>query len=137
MAQPNPIGEAKPEILQAQVTEVISIWEEDHPYSSWWKRITFGWSEVVDFLTKVVDYFVRTIDKLMENGPDKKATVLAALEEVYDYIVPNIMPIWLKPFSGRIKSFIFGVIISLTIDFVVGKYRSNEWNDEEKVGFNG
>lgn len=126
----NPVGNAQVEYIQDKVDEVINRWLEDYPQAkSWWNTVSVGWVEVVNFLMRAVDYFIKSIDKLMDNGPDKKATVMAAIEEVYDYIVPSVTPIWLKPFSGYIKRFIFNTLINTAIDYFVEKYRSGEWNN--------
>jgi ABC-type cobalt transport system substrate-binding protein len=126
----NPVGVADVEVIRDRIDEVIEAWMVDHPeVKSWWRRISVGWIEVVGFLVKAGDYFIKTIDKVLDSGPDKKATVMAAMEEVYDYIVPNLLPIWLKPFSGQVKNFVFGVLINFIVDYFVGKYRAGEWNN--------
>lgn len=124
----NPVGNPNVEIIRDKIDEVINYWVENHPeILVWWKRVSVNWVEIVGFLVMAGDYFIKTVDDLLENGPDKKATVMSAIEEVYDFIVPNLMPIWLKPFSGQIKSFVFGVVINIIIDYFVRKYREGEW----------
>ena len=62
-----------------------------------------------------------------EEGADKKATVLVAVEKLYDYVIREAMPIWLKPFSGLIKKHIIFGLLSPAIDWIVQKYREGDW----------
>jgi len=136
--KPNPIGQPHPHMLDGAVKEVIELWEKNGPKPSWWTRIKGAWFTAVSYLIKAVDYLVRSIDDALEAGADKKATVLQALEKIYDIIVPPLLPLWLKPFNGKIKNFVIYVVASLMIDFIVGKYRLGDWPktkpEEESVG---
>jgi len=88
----NPVGDSQ-DIINDKVEEVINAWLESHPEAStWWKRVSVQWVEVVSFLMRASDYFIKVIDKLVESGPDKKATVLESLAKVYDAIVPGLLP---------------------------------------------
>ena len=79
------------------------------------------------FLLDCVDEFIALVEEYISSGPDKKATVLAALSMLYDFVVFNALPLWLKPFASQIKTFIITVLASELIDFVVAKYKKGSW----------
>ncbi len=130
--KPNPIGEPVANILDDQIQEVIDLWNESHIVPKWWQlwaKMKDGWFSAVRYIVAAGDYFVKTVDDLVSGGPAKKATVLASLAEVYDAIVPMLLPLFAKPFSGKIKNFAINIVASLLIDFIVGKYRQSEWRE--------
>jgi len=130
---PNPVGKSHVGILDPQVKKVIALWEKDNPKPRWyqfWKRIQGGWYLAVRYIIAAVDFFIREIEDKLDNGPDKKASVLAALGQVYDAIVPFVLPIFLRPFNTQIKIFVIDVVASLLIDFIVGKYRDGSWHKD-------
>ena len=135
--KPNPIGKVRAGILDEQVNEIVGLWQEDNPeppkWWEFWKRLTGQWYAAVRYIIASVDYFVRVIDDLLESGADKKASVLESLGQVYDSIVPFLLPIFLRPFNTQIKSFVINVIASLMIDFIVGKYREGIWREKEET----
>lgn len=82
----------------------------------------------VQFLTKCVDSLVVYVAQHNIAGSDKKATVLDAISSIYDNVIVGIMPIWLRPFSGPIKTLIINVLISHLIDVFVEKYNNGSWS---------
>jgi len=130
---PNPVGNPVKSVLADSVHEVVQTWELNNPSPSWWKRIKGHWIKAVSFLVAAGDFLIRRVDGLLESGPDKKATVLEAMEEIYDKIVAPYLPIWLKPFNSKIKHFVIYVVASIMIDFFVGKYRGGNWLTEDEV----
>jgi hypothetical protein len=132
--QPNPIGTPQLHVLDDAIKEVLAVWKESAPESTWWTRAKGAWFTAVGFVIEAVDYLIRRVDDLLEKGADKKATVLKSLETVYDAIVPPLLPIWLKPFNSKIKHFVVYVVASLMIDFIVGKYRTAAWLPEPIEG---
>jgi len=130
---PNPIGTPVKQALALDVQDVINTWKVNNPATSWWKRIKGQWVKAISFIVAAGDYFIRKVDDLLDEGPDKKATVLEALGEVYDSIVPGLLPFILKPFNKKIKSFVINVIASIMIDFFVGKYRVGNWMTDDDV----
>lgn len=133
----NPIGEVKlDENIELYVQALNAEWEEQRegiPWWKFWKRITF--TPVVDFLLKALDELIAYVDDVLESGADKKATVLRAVEMVYEYIVKEAMPIWLRPFAGKVKEIVILQVISPAIDWMVDKYRNGDWRkkDAEEV----
>ena len=92
---------------------------------------TINLNVVTNFLLECLDDLVITIDNLLENGPDKKATVLNALDRIYDYVLKEGMPIWLRPIAAPLKNYIIYILISNSIDWIVNKYKKKEWNKKE------
>ena len=142
-AEPNPVGEVK-EIKEIEnlVNALAVTWDEKKESTekkSWWmfwKSSKLGLVAVTNFLLVALDNLVNHIDDKLENGPDKKATVLASIDRLYDYVIKEAMPLWLKPLSPSIKNLIINVVLSSAIDFVVDKYRNGNWRSDldEAIG---
>lgn len=134
----NPIGEVKiDEAIETYVKIMAAEWDEvkdQIPWWQFWKRMSIV--PVTNFLLKSVDELVAYVDQLVDmHGADKKATVLRAVEMIYEYIIKEAMPVWLKPFAGRFKSIIILDVISPAIDWIVAKYRDGIWRqpDAEEI----
>lgn len=85
-------------------------------------------SQITLFLLGALDQLVNTIDGLLDKGIDKKATVLAGMERLYDFVQSSaFVPLWLKPFLSVIKSYVIYVLLSIFIDWMVSKYRQGQW----------
>lgn len=138
----NPIGKIHP-VLDEKVQFFKAVWDGEHPIdenSSWWefwnwfKTRSISLMKVVSFLINCLDEFILAIDEFVDmEGKDKKATVLFALEQLYDHIVKEAMPIWLKPIAGKVRHVIIYVIISYMIDFMVEKYNNGLWRDKDEI----
>jgi len=91
---------------------------------------TFSSQSAVKFLFLSLDALILVVEKLIpgEKGSDKKATVLLAISGLYDYVIKQFMPVWLKPFSGYIKNFFVTVVCSIAIDWIVSKYNKGTWS---------
>jgi hypothetical protein len=83
------------------------------------------------FIINCLDELVQFVEEFIPNGKDKKAAVMSVLEKLFDYIIYEAFPIWLKPFSPAIKKIALE-IIGITIDFIVDKYNAGIWNMEQK-----
>lgn len=125
----NPIGKAfVDDNIDNFVKTMSAEWDknkEEIPWWAFWRRISF--TRVTNFLLSVLDDLIAYVDDVIDNGPDKKATVLNAIERLYDYIVVQALPIWMKPFAGSIKSYVINEVVSPAIDWIVDKYRNGEW----------
>lgn len=125
----DPVGVAHvDENIENFIKTMAEIWNEDKEISAWWKiweRISI--SKVTNFLLAVLDDLIAYVDDVLESGPDKKATVLAAIDSLYDIVIIGALPIWLKPFSSAIKKYVIQEMISPAIDWIVDKYRNGEW----------
>lgn len=88
---------------------------------------------IINFILQCLDEFILTADGLIEKGPDKKATVLYAIDKIYEYILKEGLPIWLRPFAAPLKKYIIYVLISNIIDWMVMKYKNKQWNKIKEV----
>ncbi len=52
---------------------------------------------------------------------------MLAMERLYDYIIAEALPIWLKPFAGAVKNYVLNDLVSPSIDWIVDKYRNGDW----------
>ena len=126
----NPVGQQKiDEAIDGYVQIMAAEWEAAKVASPWWKfwkRISFV--QVTDFLLKALDDLIAYVDEWVDtDGADKKATVLAAVNKLYDYVIKEAMPIWMRPFAGPVKHYIVNELISPAIDWIVNKYRNGDW----------
>lgn len=125
----NPIGTAfVDENIDNFVIAMSAKWEvskEASPWWKFWKKISL--TRVTTFLLTGLDDLITYVDETLDNGPDKKATVLNAMSRLYDYVIAEALPIYLKPFSGPIKNFIVNDLLSTAIDWIVDKYRNGDW----------
>lgn len=131
---PNPIGEVKTDVSNNCIDKLRKTWDEIKVVEKrvWWKfwsRVKPSMFSLVHFLINSLDEIIQSVEKIIPVGADKKATVLAVVGALYDYVVVEAMPIWMKPFSGKIRSFILDVVISLAIDWIAGKYHTGVWSN--------
>lgn len=80
-----------------------------------------------NFILGCLDELIVTIDGLLQYGPDKKATVLHGIDKIYDYVLREGLPIWIRPFAYPVKQYIIYVLISNSIDWIAEKYKKGEW----------
>lgn len=119
----NPIGQVHnvPE-FENKVLELTANWQSQTTD----KKANL--SQITLFLLGALDQLVYTIDGLLDKGIDKKATVLAGMERLYDFVQSSaFVPLWLKPFLSVIKSYVIYVLLSIFIDWMVSKYRQGQW----------
>jgi len=137
VAQANPIGRATT-ALEPEILKLAEQWNEENPvpqkrWWEFWKKGRNGLMVAVSFLINCVDELILRVDKFVDlDSPDKKATVLRAIEILYDHVIKEVLPIWLKPIAGRVKHLIIYVWISYVIDFMVQKYRDGLWREDEQ-----
>jgi len=139
----NPVGKVqKLENVDNLVKQLVAEWDNEEKPKWWqcWKKGTFL-CKATKFVIRALDKLIDAVEDAIPSGADKKATVLAAISVIYDFVVKEAVPIWAKPFAGKIKSLIIDVIISTAIDWIVDKYREGLWNkapqkeddDEQKI----
>lgn len=130
-AEVNPVGSVlKHAGIQTFIEAMCGLWDQTKAVAPWWKFWNKGVSlvPVTNFLLKCLDDLIAYVDDVVEaNGADKKATVLWAVGQIYDYIVKEAMPLWAKPFASSIRNYIINTLISSAIDWIVDKYRNGEW----------
>lgn len=130
----NPIGTViDDEAIDNFITIMKSLWDEEKESVPWytpWRRISF--TKVTNFLTQALDDLIAYVDDYIDaNGADKKATVLNAINILYDYVVREAIPMVLRPFSASIKEYIINDLISSSIDWIVDKYRNGDWRKKD------
>jgi len=136
--QANPVG-VPTNLLDEKVMSLKALWDQENAArkanSKWWKiwsKTKEGLTASISFLINCLDVLVTHVDQFKDiEGKDKKATVLLAAALLYDYVVANTLPIWLKPFSSKIKDMVIYVALSYAIDFIVEKYRSGTWKGDQ------
>lgn len=132
MAEANPVGVSYLDLIKKEIDEVIAVWNQHNPTSSWWSRAKGAWVSAVKFVMRATDYLIKVVEEKVPGGANKKATVMAAIGLLYDSIVAPLLPAYLKPVNSRIKVFVLNVLVSLTIDFIVEKYRDGSWTLSKK-----
>lgn len=128
----NPVGQVHEldEVTQ-YVQALAAEWDGIRGESKWWKfwqRSTAHVYKATKFLLQSIDGLVMLVDEVVDlAGPDKKATVLNAVDVLYDYVVREAIPIWMRPVSGKVKDYIIHTLVSTAIDWMVQKYREGSW----------
>ncbi len=133
----NPIGNAQdiPE-FNDKIQDLSQKWDQNLKYSSenwmvsWGIKSRATLSLATGFLLGALDELVITVDLLLENGPDKKATVLSGLDRLYEYVMKEALPIWLRPFASVVKNYIIYSLASFAIDYIVSKYKDGNWRSK-------
>lgn len=117
----NPIGKIQsvPE-FENKILELSNKWDEK-------RKNPISLSTISLFLLGALDELVLTINDFLDSGPDKKATVLNGLDRLYEYILKEGIPIWLRPFAAIIKNYVIYSLASSAIDYFVAKYKEGVW----------
>jgi hypothetical protein len=126
----NPVGQAH-DVLDNKINDLKSQWDTQKVPASWWSKIKPNLTPVVSFLIGCIDDLILHISDFVLPGEDKKATVLRAISILYDYTAREAIPIWLRPFAGKVKNVVIYTIISYVIDFMVNKYKEGLWRKNE------
>jgi len=131
----NPIGQAyESEEVKIYVEALAAEWDAIRGDTKWWKfwnRSTAQLYKATKFLMQSIDGLVMLVDDFVDlAGPDKKATVLNAVDVLYDYVVREAIPIWMRPVAGKIKDYIINTLVSTAIDWMVQKYREGAWKEK-------
>lgn len=131
----NPVGTVQPiDAINNYVEAATQKWEEakaaaqKEPWWKIWKSVSLEKMHMVThFLLNSLDDLVTYVADHEIPGPDKKATVLAAIAILYDNTASTAMPTWLKPFNSGVKYYIVSVLVSSAIDWIVDKYNNGQW----------
>jgi hypothetical protein len=127
----NPVGKVcQIEEINLKVEEYKKMWNDMiHAKSIWKSKVDL--SKVTVFMLLVMDDFVNIISTKAIPGADKKATVLDALDKVFEYVVKEAVPVWLKPFISPLKNYVVYILMSTAIDWMVDKYKNGSWRGLE------
>jgi hypothetical protein len=124
----DPVGQIHlVESVESMLVELKRFWDEQRSSRSFWKG-GVSLSKVTNFLMYALDGLVNAVNEAVITGPDKKATVLDALDRLYEYTVREALPFWLRPVASPIKSYVIHVLVSNAIDWMVLKYKQGSWS---------
>lgn len=126
----NPVGQViEDEGVGTFIKLKIAQWDVEKVETSWWKfwkKLDYSFLTV--FLMSSLDDLISYMDDFVDTkGSDKKATVMDAMGKLYDYIVREGSPLWMKPFATSMRYYILNHLISAAIDWMINKYRHGEW----------
>lgn len=107
-------------------------WNQENENSSYWIFGKEYLTKVSNFITKALDETIRLVENLIPGGENKKLAVMTTMEKILDFIIIQTFPVWAKPFSSVVKSFVLNVLIDNFIDFIVSKYNAGLWKDQAK-----
>lgn len=129
----NPVGTAqRVEEIEKRIEFYRNLWDSQRNRRSLWvPKVSL--STVTNFLMVALDDLVVTIASFVLPGPDKKATVLDAIDRLYDYTIREAMPFWMRPIAGPVKSYVIHVLISSAIDWMVAKYQNGNWSPKDST----
>jgi hypothetical protein len=126
----NPVGEPhRIEEVEKRLQFYKDLWDSQKSRSFWRPRVSL--SGLTNFLMAALDDMVIAVGAYILSGPDKKATVLDAIDRLYDYTVREALPFWVRPFAAPVKNYIVYVLASNAIDWMVAKYQSGSWGVKE------
>lgn len=123
------------ESVRFYLSDLKSRWDEEKPKLNRW----FGMSREylvkgTMFIMKSIDEMIQYVEGVIPVGKDKKEVVMAVAGNLFDYVIAECLPIWMKPMKSTIRKIIIDVLVSQMIDLIVEKYNSGFWNkkNEEK-----
>lgn len=129
MLDVNPIGKVcHLKEIDLKVEQYKQMWN-DIVHAKSFLKSKVELSKVTVFMIMVMDDLVNTISEFAIVGEDKKATVLDALDKVFEHVVKEGLPMWLKPFVSPLKKYVIYTIISTAIDWTVDKYKNGSWRN--------
>lgn len=113
-------------LIQKYIDFRKQTWSDSTTKSSWWK---FWQSQKVILMTK---FLIETVDELVPyfnqflemEGVAKKALVMLAMGQLYDYLAAQCLPVWLKPVSIMLRTLVLEQVISPLIDWAVSKSKT-------------
>ncbi len=133
----NPVGEPLENDDIATYVEIVkSEWDvqmQDSVKAPWWKFWTkISMTPITNFMLGALDDLIAYVDQVVDTtGPQKKATVLAAVGQIYDYISKEAFPVWFAPFSATIRTYVLDHVVATAIDWMVQKYRNGDWRKKD------
>jgi hypothetical protein len=131
-----PVGEVhRIEDLERKIAWYADAWRGRKDKKSFWRSSDF--SEATSFVLYALDDFILTVMAVALSGPDKKATVMDAVSRLYDFTAAEVLPIWMRPAAGFIKYYVIYVLVSVSIDWIVSKYKDAAWRRPEARAWDG
>ena len=126
----HPLGEVQnDENVTLFIQSMSQKWDEAKPKKKrFWNKIKP--SVATKFLIYVLDAAVIFVSSFAIQGADKKATVLHIFERVFDNVIKEMLPFWIRPLAKVIKTYVLGYLISCIIDWMIEKYKNGSWRQE-------
>lgn len=131
------IGEVQDVIqqLEGYLQDFKARWDLQKPKIQSWLSLPHSYVlQIFNFIVSAADELILFLATTNLANTDKKSAVMAVLNNLYDYVAAQALPIWLRPFNGSIKKILINVLISNLIDFMVEKYKSGFWSANQKDG---
>lgn len=121
--------------LETYIVDLKARWDQENPQiKSWWRvprnHILIATKFIIDCLDELINF----VEPIITAGADKKLAVMIVTGKIFDYIVVNSFPLWLKPFVPTIRMIVVNVIVDSMIDFIVAKYKAGFWKQEATDG---
>lgn len=114
--------------LEIYLSDLKIRWDQENNVSkSWFKMPSNYILKATIFIVSTLDELITFVEPIIPEGKEKKASVIAVTSRMFDYIVIQAFPFWLKPFAGIIKTILVGIIINHLVDFIVSKYKTGYW----------
>ena len=123
------------EKLELYLNDLKNRWDHEKTYNenSWFTISRSYILKATIFIVSILDELITFVEPIIPEGSDKKIAVMAVVNKLFDHIVTQAFPLWLKPFAETIKSILVGIIISHLIDFIVEKYKSGYWKLNQDI----
>lgn len=129
----NPVGVVhRMAEIEEKLSKYCGIWNEYKSKSFWGSKSSR--SRLTHLMLVALDDFVMTVAVVSIPGPDKKATVLDAVDRLYEYTAREALPIWARPLAEPVKHYIVYVLASYAIDWIVEKYKAGKWREPVQTG---
>jgi hypothetical protein len=125
----DPVGQAMDlQVIKDYITGIVASWKNTIATQPWWKFWAgLDLKTATGFFIVSVDNLIAIVEKQLELGSDKKATVLAALDQLYGTMVLGSAPVFLKPVLMILRNYIIYTLCSMLIDWTVSKYNDGAW----------
>lgn len=121
--------------LDRYLADLKARWDQENPGNhSWWKITQTYLVTSTMFIINILDELIVFVEGIIPAGDDKKAAVMAIVGKLFDYIVVQAFPVWLRPFAPTIKDIIVNIIVGNLINYIVNKYKAGFWNMEVDNG---
>jgi hypothetical protein len=125
------------EDLESYLSDIKNKWDQQAFKKTWFGINVQNFLCVMRFLLNSVDELVLFVEPIIPDGKDKKAAVMVIIGRIFDYIVIQSFPLWLRPFSPIIRKIVIDIMISDLVEFMVNKYKSGFWSQIQESSQNG
>ncbi len=104
-------------------------WSLANPKISSWIAVPYDYLvKAFQFMLANMDAAVQLVEELDQPGVNKKLIVLDLVGQLFDFMIFQSLPTWLKPFAPMMRKILVDVIAANLIDFIVSKYNAGSWS---------